>query len=206
MKNRWLLIVAIALISGFIGGGVGIGLETENNNLGSLADWLSAIGTIGAVIVSLFLANRKDRPKFSIVLVRNPIGLAVGTFGAIIEVQNNGNLPINVTVKPEFSDNVEQQILHSGKPLTNIYIQLERELQQTLKNEDGSSVGGKRIYLGVSETIRFSYDATKVIPFMRNKFYGTRISNWNINIIATNIDHNREILTLGVDPDYDDVH
>ncbi|MDT7013311.1 hypothetical protein [Levilactobacillus namurensis] len=206
MKNRWLLVVVIALFSGFLGGVVGVGLEIGNTNLGSLADWLSAIGTIGAVIVSLFLANRKDKPKFSIVLVKNPIGLAIGTFGSIIEVQNNGNLPINVTVKPEFSDNVEQQILHSDKPLGSAYVRLEQELQQTLKNEDGSSVDGERIYLGASETRRFSYDATKVIPFMRNKFYGTHISNWNINIIATNIDHSREVLTLGVDPDYDDVH
>ena len=32
-------------------------------NLGSLTDWLSAIGTIGAVIVSLYLANKQNKPK-----------------------------------------------------------------------------------------------------------------------------------------------
>lgn len=31
-------------------------------NLGSLADWLSAIATLAAVLVSLYLANRKPKP------------------------------------------------------------------------------------------------------------------------------------------------
>lgn len=31
-------------------------------NLGNLADWLSAIATLAAVFVSLYLANRKPKP------------------------------------------------------------------------------------------------------------------------------------------------
>ena len=32
-------------------------------NLGDLADWVSAIGTVAAVVVSLYLANRRYKPK-----------------------------------------------------------------------------------------------------------------------------------------------
>ena len=39
---------------------------TITYNLGDLADWVSAIGTIAAVIVSLYLANRRDKPRILI--------------------------------------------------------------------------------------------------------------------------------------------
>lgn len=35
-------------------------------NLGDLADWVSAIATVAAVIVSLYLANRRDKPRILI--------------------------------------------------------------------------------------------------------------------------------------------
>ena len=36
---------------------------TINYNFGNLTDWISAFATLAAVLVSLYLANRKDRPK-----------------------------------------------------------------------------------------------------------------------------------------------
>lgn len=38
---------------------------TVTYNLGDLADWVSAIGTISAVILSLYLASKRNRPKLS---------------------------------------------------------------------------------------------------------------------------------------------
>ena len=38
---------------------------TITYNLGDLADWVSAIGTISAVILSLYLASKRNRPKLS---------------------------------------------------------------------------------------------------------------------------------------------
>lgn len=35
-------------------------------NLGDLADWVSALGTVAAVVVSLYLANRRDKPQILI--------------------------------------------------------------------------------------------------------------------------------------------
>lgn len=39
---------------------------TVTYNLGDLADWVSAIATVAAVIVSLYLANRHDKPRILI--------------------------------------------------------------------------------------------------------------------------------------------
>lgn len=38
---------------------------TVTYDLGNLADWVSAIGTISAVILSLYLASRRNRPRLS---------------------------------------------------------------------------------------------------------------------------------------------
>ncbi|PEG95482.1 hypothetical protein CP361_00565 [Lactobacillus sp. UMNPBX10] len=38
-------------------------------NLGDLADWVSAIGTVAAVVVSLCLANRRYKPKIVITFI-----------------------------------------------------------------------------------------------------------------------------------------
>ena len=39
---------------------------TVTYDLGNLADWVSALATVAAVIVSLYLANYRDRPKILI--------------------------------------------------------------------------------------------------------------------------------------------
>lgn len=38
---------------------------TITYNLGNLADWVNALATFAAVVVSLYLANRKHRPKIN---------------------------------------------------------------------------------------------------------------------------------------------
>lgn len=42
---------------------------TVTYNLGDLADWVSALATVAAVIVSLYLANRRDKPRILITFI-----------------------------------------------------------------------------------------------------------------------------------------
>lgn len=46
---------------------------TVTYNLGDLADWVSAIGTISAVILSLYLASKRNRPKLSFDIDRDGV-------------------------------------------------------------------------------------------------------------------------------------
>lgn len=44
---------------------------TITYNLGNLADWVSAIATLSAVIVSLYLSNKHDRPRIVLSFMDN---------------------------------------------------------------------------------------------------------------------------------------
>lgn len=63
IKEYWLVYLIATLIS-FIVCSILL-LISANKFLDSFADWLSGIGTVGAVVVSLYLANRKPVAKFS---------------------------------------------------------------------------------------------------------------------------------------------
>lgn len=67
-------------------------------DLGNITDWLTSVGTISAVIVALYLANRDRKPRAK---VFTKFSYAVGPFGIASEpvsiscgIVNNGTVPI----------------------------------------------------------------------------------------------------------------
>lgn len=79
---------------------------TVTYDLGNLADWVSALATVAAVIVSLYLANYRDRPKILI------------TFSDKNDcrVTNKGFRPVELKIKlPGYSfyDTLPLQPMHS---------------------------------------------------------------------------------------------
>ena len=88
-------------------------------NLGNLADWLSAIGTIAAVAVSLYLANRKPKP-FLIIRAfyfpeekaeRTPEGILVKGLeeNITIQIENENSYP--VVMVPQNHRNILDPVL-----------------------------------------------------------------------------------------------
>lgn len=65
---------------------------TITYNLGGLADWISAIGTVAAVVVSLYLASHKNKPRLRF-FIRDPKD--DGAFG----VQNKSYNPVELELK-----------------------------------------------------------------------------------------------------------
>ncbi|WP_443660467.1 hypothetical protein [Clostridium algidicarnis] len=71
-------------------------------DLGNIADWLSAIGTISAVIVALYLAKRDVKPKLKVIskfsyLVDSINGFSTEPFQLSVEVVNQGLVPVSLT-------------------------------------------------------------------------------------------------------------
>ncbi|MCM3396469.1 hypothetical protein M3638_01295 [Oceanobacillus profundus] len=68
-------------------------------DLGNITDWLSAIGTIGAVIVALYLSNKDRKPKAK---VKSNVSYLVGPSGVSgpvqisLEILNQGLIPITI--------------------------------------------------------------------------------------------------------------
>lgn len=92
MKNRkhWPIYLFI-FISGVILGG-SFHLKIVGENLGSVADWFGAIGTIAAVIVALSTARINEKPSLSFYC--EPIK---NTSGFTLNVQNNSNKMVCLT-------------------------------------------------------------------------------------------------------------
>lgn len=73
---------------------------------GSLAEWLSAIGTIGAVVVSLWLVQRKEKTKVEILISRyrkKIVNTGKDVYGAehiiVVSAYNAGEKPISVNFR-----------------------------------------------------------------------------------------------------------
>ncbi|MCM3710720.1 hypothetical protein [Sporosarcina luteola] len=71
-------------------------------DLGNITDWLTSIGTIGAVIVALYLARRDDKPRAK---VKSTMSYGVSHNGGIsryplfinLEIVNIGKIPIHLS-------------------------------------------------------------------------------------------------------------
>ena len=72
-------------------------------DIGKITDWLSAIGTIGAVIVALYLANRERRPRAMVeasftYLVDEISGIPNEPITISVRIVNTGFIPIHLKV------------------------------------------------------------------------------------------------------------
>lgn len=70
-------------------------------DLGSVADWLSAIGTIGAVIVALYLAHKDRKPRVKVTSKFNYLVYEDGSIdddpiNISCEIVNLGQLPLSL--------------------------------------------------------------------------------------------------------------
>lgn len=67
-------------------------LKITGEEFGSIAEWLGAIGTFAAVVVSLYLANRGNKPMLYFYIQNQKDG---GSFG----VQNKSYNPVELEIK-----------------------------------------------------------------------------------------------------------
>lgn len=69
-------------------------------NLGNISDWLTAIGTIGAVIIALYLSNKDRKPRVrvrsSLSHLVDPTGVSKDPIHISIEIVNLGLVPIHL--------------------------------------------------------------------------------------------------------------
>ncbi|NLY44633.1 MAG: hypothetical protein GX053_01370 [Tissierella sp.] len=67
-------------------------------DLGNIADWLSAIGTLSAVIVALYLANREHKPRAKVTAKYSHIvydtGIERVPYAICVDIANIGSMPI----------------------------------------------------------------------------------------------------------------
>lgn len=68
-------------------------------DLGNIADWVSAIGTVSAVVVALYLANRDKKPRAKVSssysYAFNQIdGMSPEPISITIDIVNQGTMPI----------------------------------------------------------------------------------------------------------------
>ena len=109
-------------------------------DLGNIADWLSAIGTVGAVVVALYLANREKKPKAK---VSCTVDYAVDTFGGMseepvqvsVKIVNRGSVPIYLSecsiqvskrnkarlLFPDGSNHLDKKMLNPGEPYEHTF-------------------------------------------------------------------------------------
>ncbi|MER2226115.1 MAG: hypothetical protein ABS916_03580 [Carnobacterium sp.] len=143
-----------------------------NINLGSVWEMLSAIGTIGAVIVSLFLAFRESKPDlkvrvsiesffhryYNLVLIKNPTDVFTivrfGYYGYFRKNYYNADLVNDVEVLNEEDSAVNKRI-----PLV---ISSEYILKLVLLPEYTTKLIGKKIRFFVEDIDGKIYKSNKI--------------------------------------------
>lgn len=93
LKSRFSYIVVFIL--GIIFGSMfhlNLHLKITGEEFGSIADWLGSIGTFAAVVVSLYLANRGNKPMLYFYIQDQNDG---GSFG----IQNKSYNPVELEMK-----------------------------------------------------------------------------------------------------------
>lgn len=94
-------------------------------DLGSITDWLTALGTIGAVIVALYLSRRETKPRAKVTAsfshAVGPFGVSEDPIAISAEIVNLGLIPIHLKectialgkkkmIFPDGSQNVDKLI------------------------------------------------------------------------------------------------
>lgn len=96
MKNikNWGSYIIIFILGVLIGSMFHLRLHLKiiGEEFGSIADWLGTIGTLAAVVVSLYLANRGNKPMLYFYIQNQKDG---GSFG----VQNKSYNPVELEIK-----------------------------------------------------------------------------------------------------------
>ncbi|ORI80688.1 MULTISPECIES: hypothetical protein [Leuconostoc] len=99
-KNA-LFTIFFGMLGGFIVISIFAVLHNRITDVGSWADWFGAIGTIGAVIVSLYFSNKRPRPDLEAVFNENVmINIGGNNFRNLMswEIKNYSNIPTSITL------------------------------------------------------------------------------------------------------------
>lgn len=96
--KKYTVFIAIGFVTGIFGGGVIIliAFHPMSRNLAAIAEWFSAFGTVGAVIVSLYL-SRKERIKIEVSARQKILNANKSEIGTQIDISNLSN--VNTTLR-----------------------------------------------------------------------------------------------------------
>jgi len=124
-------------------------------DIGKITDWLSAIGTIGAVIVALYLANRERRPRAMVeasftYLVDEISGIPNEPITISVRIVNTGFIPIHLKECTVQMDKKRRMVFLDGRHRVEKILQQGEGYEHVLdyhqvKNALRKELGAKNI-------------------------------------------------------------